>query len=1151
MADPAGNSGIRAAGLRPVAILKKDNYRAWSTKLKVQLKVMECWELVTGAELQPPDTAPAGANAVAVAAALALRKSWDRRNIASSAVLITSISDEELHTVHGLDDFPPQIWTRPREKFDRRSEAEAETAFMSFLDFAHLESETADELIERYETALQRCTDQGVALDPNTRLRMLLGRPAERYKFLKQNFMLAGAAARPGLEVLKAQLRDIDAEYRKPLPSVKTKDGQGHRTEAQANWGQKSNPGADRRREKYSVRGGSSSGSRGGRGSGDRGNGREGAAKSSSEVTCYCCGKKGHIKPDCPKKMEECRQCGKVGHLQSMCKSKSEGGTSSTHPEAGLSEEYDGFSFDVTIGAEAMVVDVAAAKTHFSDIWLGDTGASAHIKSSSENMINVTKCPPGTKIRQVQGSVVVEEWGTVLLEVDGTGGKHVIKLEETLIVPGITVNLFSLQRVLDLGYLLDYGEVANKCIIKKLDSTGAAVQMATMTVIKGRSTLDCDYFTSTLRTSGPAPQIDTFRGELNMQLLHRRMGHSGIDAMKKLLFGKLARGIDSVRIADLQPCDFCKQGKLSRGPHPAADVSNKGSRLLDLVVVDLAGPNRPQTLGRKLYDMVIVDTFSQRFFVILLARKSDAAAALMRWIPQVEVETGRKLHRLRSDNGGEFLSDVFTEWLSLRGVTQQTTPSYSPQSNGIAERGNRTLQDKARTMLLESGLSGSLWGEIILTSCFLRNLSPTSSLAMTPLEMWTGRRPSVQRLKVVGCKAYCQYDERERVGKFSAKAWIGVLVGYSVDTPGYRVWDPSTHKVWDVRAPDFDETVSGGWWRKLVLEKELAWGEDEPIEFVYKENPPDGPPMEQLGAVVLVPPAADDAADDDGANGGGDGGLLDDVNEDDDDAPLRIEGAPVPNVPRMSQRENRGVPPLRLIEIMLAAEESDNGGAPATYQEALSGPEGKEWKKAFDAEVESLNENKVYTVVDRPAGKKVVRAKWVLRRKLLPGGKLDKLKARIVAKGFTQREGIDYDETYSPTVRFGSVRLMVAAAAAGGMHTHQMDVTTAFLYASLDEEVYMELMEGMDGYGEPGKVARLWKAIYGLKQASRMWNQHIDGVLASMGFVRLTGDHGVYVKWDGVNRVWLALYVDDLFLISLNLANITESKKTLGADMKT
>ena len=154
-----------------------------------------------------------------------------------------------------------------------------------------------------------------------------------------------------------------------------------------------------------------------------------------------------------------------------------------------------------------------------------------------------------------------------------------------------------------------------------------------------------------------------------MQLLHRRLGHSGIDATRKLMIGKLVRGVDNIKMGDLRPCDFCKQGKFPQGPHPVVDVSNKGTRLLYLVVVDLAGPNRPQTLGRKLYDMVIVDTFSQRFFVILLAKKSDAAAAVMRWIPQVEVQTGRKLQRLRSDNGEEFLANDFIDWLSLLGVT--------------------------------------------------------------------------------------------------------------------------------------------------------------------------------------------------------------------------------------------------------------------------------------------------------------------------------------------------------------------------------------------------------------------------------------------------------------------------------------------------
>ena len=115
------------------------------------------------------------------------------------------------------------------------------------------------------------------------------------------------------------------------------------------------------------------------------------------------------------------------------------------------------------------------------------------IKSSSADMINVTKCPLGTTIRQVQGTVDVEEWGSVLLQVDGSEGKRLIRLDETLIVPG---NLFSLQRVLDMGYILVYGEVANKCIIKKLATKGAALRVATMSVIKGRATLNYDYFSS-------------------------------------------------------------------------------------------------------------------------------------------------------------------------------------------------------------------------------------------------------------------------------------------------------------------------------------------------------------------------------------------------------------------------------------------------------------------------------------------------------------------------------------------------------------------------------------------------------------------------------------------------------------------------------
>ena len=157
MADPTGISGIRAEGVRPVASLMNINYRAWSTKLKALLKVMDCWQLVSGVELQPPATSPFGSDAATQTAAVATRRSWDKRNDRAAAVLITSITDDELHTVQAVDEDPVAIWTRLREKIERRSEAEAETAFMKFLDFTHKEAETANETIERSETHLTNC----------------------------------------------------------------------------------------------------------------------------------------------------------------------------------------------------------------------------------------------------------------------------------------------------------------------------------------------------------------------------------------------------------------------------------------------------------------------------------------------------------------------------------------------------------------------------------------------------------------------------------------------------------------------------------------------------------------------------------------------------------------------------------------------------------------------------------------------------------------------------------------------------------------------------------------------------------------------------------------------------------------------------------
>ena len=171
----------------------------------------------------------------------------------------------------------------------------------------------------------------------------------------------------------------------------------------------------------------------------------------------------------------------------------------------------------------------------------------------------------------------------------------------------------------------------------------------------------------------------------------------------------------------------------------------------------------------------------------------------------------------------------------------------------------------------------------------------------------------------------------------------------------------------------------------------------------------------------------------------------------------------------------------------------------------------------------------MYVEVARPIGKKVIGSKWVLRIKTNSAGKIDKYKARMVAKGYRQMEGIDYYETFAPTVRFESIRSLIVFGVAEGWNFDQMDVSTTFLYADLEEETFVEVPEGVSGV--EGMVWRLLKCLYGLKQSPRMWNQTIDKVLVEIGFVRLKTDHGVYVFGVGDGRVFIALYVDDLLMV--------------------
>jgi hypothetical protein len=274
------------------------------------------------------------------------------------------------------------------------------------------------------------------------------------------------------------------------------------------------------------------------------------------------------------------------------------------------------------------------------------------------------------------------------------------------------------------------------------------------------------------------------------------------------------------------------------------------------------------------------------------------------------------------------------------------------------------------------------------------------------------------------------------------------------------------------------------------------------------------------------------------------------------DSPVELPAMPSP--PRRTTRAHRPNPHFynedntefvqgssRLgVAQLLAAAEIPGYREPFTYKEAMGSNQADEWTEACQYEIDTLHKLKVWNLVDLPQGCKTVKCKWVFKWKA--DGHYC---ARLVAKGFTQLEGVDFDETFSPVAHFESLRLVLALATLEDREIHQMDVKSAFLHGDLDEEIYMEQPIGFVVAGQEHKVCKLQKALYGLKQASHAWNLQFHGVLNELSFTQTYSDAGVYVYHlqEGGDSVIVILYVDDITILGNSIKKINALKKSLSS----
>lgn len=654
----------------------------------------------------------------------------------------------------------------------------------------------------------------------------------------------------------------------------------------------------------------------------------------------------------------------------------------------------------------------------------------------------------------------------------------------------------------------------------------------------------------------------------NAQLWHRRLGHLGYKSLAKVV--DMVEGLnltkDEVQNEEQRHavCEGCIFGRMSRRPR-VSFATDRAPGLLYRLHADVVGPMNRQSLGGARYALVAVDEFSKYSCVALLRSKDEAAGKLLDIIKLLERQSGEKLRKLRTDRGGEFMAEALQGPLREMGVVHEPTPAYSPESNGLAERTNRTLVERMRCVLQGAKMPHQFWGEALAHVNTLRNLSPASGISKTPYELLTGRKPNLRSLRTFGAAAYLHVPEGRR--KLDAKAVRGVLLGWDQPCHNiYRVYVNGSIKVhkditvdettlgWIPTPGDTDLTMQGvpGW----EDEEQLDTGGDDthmvdvtsgvPVPAQHTTAATTGSPNSSavhINELYDDEPTSTDSEDGDShleEAGGADSlpELAPTIGTPSPGSPVPAPEPPPPDPAPAVRRSARIAAGLNRAPdryqpgqgnlVDTAGQDKD----PQTVKEAMDSGQWPQWQQAMREEYDALVAHGTWETADRPAGEKVLPCRWVFVRKRRPDGSVERFKARLVVGGHKQVAGVDYDDVYSPVSRYASFRTVIALAAVLDLELECLDISNAFLNGILDVPAYMEQPECFRTAGSD-KCLQLRKSLYGLHQAPLKWYEALTAHLRQIGFSCSSNDEGLWLKPATANSpvVFAVLWVDD-FLIA-------------------
>ncbi|KAG8480295.1 hypothetical protein CXB51_024758 [Gossypium anomalum] len=667
---------------------------------------------------------------------------------------------------------------------------------------------------------------------------------------------------------------------------------------------------------------------------------------------------------------------------------------------------------------------VASSSSFHSDEWILDSGCTYHMSPNREWFSDLVELNEGIVYMGNDNACKTVGIGSIQLK-NQDGSTRV--LTDVRYVPNLKKNLISLGALESKGSVVTMRDGALKV------TSGALV------ILKGIRKNNLYYYQDSTVIRAVAAASDNKELD-SMQLWHMKLGHASEKSLKILAKQGLLKG---AKACILKFYEHCVLGKQKRVKFGTAIHNTKG--ILEYVHSDV------------------------RVWVYTMRTKDEVLGVFLKWKTMIENQTGKKIKRLRTDNGGEYKSDPFFDVCQEYGIVRHFTVRDTPQQNGVAERMNRTLLEKVRCILSNAGLGKQFWAEAVTYAGHLVNRLPSSALERkTPMEVWSGKPiTDYDSLHVFGSTVYYHVKE----SKLDPRAKKALFMGITSEVKGFRLWCLDTKKMICSRDVTFDESAT---LKKVEFEQVR-------ICPVNKSNSPTTIEELEVEEVLTQEPLS----------------------------------TPEPVAVARPRREIRR--PARFTDIVAYALPVVDDDIPVTYQEAMQSLESDRWKSAMDEEMQSLRKNNT-------GSKRAIGCKWVFAKKDGSPSKKDvRYEARLVAKGYAQKEGIDYNDVFSPIVKHSSIRILLALVAQLNLELAQLDVKIAFLHGELEEEIYMTQLEGYEDAGGRNWVCKLNKSLYGLKQSPRQWYKSF---------------------------IYLLLYVDDMLIASKSQKEIDKLKALLNEEFE-